>query len=58
MPEIHDPSGAAPLRALEAAVRRLHPDQLVIAEARSAWPTWFALPTRSRFYTWCPASRL
>jgi hypothetical protein len=39
-------------------VRRLHPDQLVIAEARSAWPTGFALPTRSRFYTWCPASRL
>jgi GABA permease len=26
-----------PLRALDAAVRRFHPDQLVIAEARSAW---------------------
>jgi len=26
-----------PLRALDAAVRRFRPDQLVIAEARSAW---------------------
>ncbi|WP_292976352.1 amino acid permease [Mycobacterium sp.] len=26
-----------PLRALDAAVRHFHPDQLVIAEARSAW---------------------
>ena len=26
-----------PLRALDAAVRRFQPDQLVIAEARSAW---------------------
>jgi GABA permease len=37
MPEIDDPNGAAPLRALEAAVRRFRPDQLVIAEARAAW---------------------
>jgi GABA permease len=26
-----------PLRALDAAVRRFRPDQLVIAEARSSW---------------------